>query len=434
MNYFSYDIKKHNYIQFSSFQPKATPGFWRLLWRKWKNWWKYGRKVSNVELPKTKAVLFVSTTQNNKRALEPIWKNLPEDSYTAITRENINEFMPNALVAKYSFRYLIPLLKAYISSTKHEKAIIRSYFDFFFSVMGDLKLVERLLKNNPISLVVMANDHSPIQRSFIAVAKELGTKTLYVQHCSVTERFPELKFTYSLLDGEESFEKYAKIGGMEGTVYLCGNPRFDYIRTLSGKKEALKRIGIALNLNDNMERVFELCAVLKENGFEDIVIRPHPRHNIDLGKFEENGFEISDSKKENPFEFLIHINYLIAGESGIHLDAAMMETPSVCYAFSDDRSTFDWYSYIKNGLMPFTENPAEVVEIIKKTWGEDAGRRIDFLRWYNASLGTPQDGHIGELVADFIVHQQKDRIEDFDEKYNFKKTRLLDKEVKVYNC
>ena len=117
------------------------------------------------------------------------------------------------------------------------------------------------------------------------------------------------------------------------------------------------------------------------------------------------------------------MDIVIAGESGIHLDAAMMNVRSICYDISNTIPG-DYYSYIKNGLVPYAASIEELFALIEN---EDAdlyeGRQMK-ARWYNAAYGTQYEGHIGEMIADFIRHEQNNDIEGFDQKYKFENKNI----------
>ena len=54
-------------------------------------------------------------------------------------------------------------------------------------------------------------------------------ETLYIQHASVTSRFPALKFNYAFLDGFDTLNKYITAGPSETKVFLTGTCKFDNV-------------------------------------------------------------------------------------------------------------------------------------------------------------------------------------------------------------
>lgn len=437
----TYSIREHNYIIYSSFKPKnERKSFWSLLWKEVSM--ALGRKGLSFisrqirhpyyqQIKKLNEVVFTPLSSNNQRALEPIWLQLVDNEYSILWAED-DMYIPKRYVRFWSLVFIWPLLKLYICSNRDDKLRIRTYFDEFFNTIGYIVTLRRLFKYNHVKMVVMANDHCSYTRALIYVAKELSIKTMYVQHCSVTERFPSLPFTYSMLDGEESLDKYLSIGPSEGSIYVLGNPRFDIISKYQKKKEVLDKIGIASNALDNELMIRKLCVRLQDEGFKDITIRPHPGVPFDASWYLDRGIEYSDSNKENPFAFLSRMGCVIAGECGIHFDAAMMGVKSICYNMAgQETKLIDWYSYIKNGLIPYVANFDELMAWLKNLRLNNNNQSE--IQWYNAAYGTQFEGHIGEMLADFICYERAGNIDGFDKKYGFVERMHSGELVKKYN-
>lgn len=436
----TYNIKEHNYILYSSFKPdNNAPSFWKTLFDEichtfgrrglkylfnqlWHPYYKQVKPLNDV--------VFTPLSSNNRRALEPIWSHLEHEEFSVLWEED-EIYIPKRFVRIWSFIYILPLLWLYVRSSREDKLRIRTYFEEFFHTMGYIVTLNKLLRYNPVKLIIMANDHCSYTRALIYVATGLDIKTLYTQHCSVTDNFPALPFTYSMLDGEESMEKYLSVGHPNGQIYLMGNPRFDIISQYRISRKTSHKIGIASNALDSESKIKQLCIQLQALGFNDITIRPHPGLPFDPTWYMARGIEFSDSNKENPFAFLSQMNCIIAGECGIHFDAAMMGVQSICYNMTDKTTEIvDWYSYIKNGLIPYTADFDKLVE-----WLKDAKlNALDKLKiqWYNSAYKTKHEGHIGEMLADFIRYEQAGDVDGFDKKYGFVERTIKGVKCKVY--
>ena len=222
------------------------------------------------------------------------------------------------------------------------------------------------------------------------------------------------------------------IGPSKGSIYVLGNPRFDIISKYQTKKEVSSKIGIASNALDNEMVIKEICVRLLNEGFKDVTIRPHPGLPFDASWYLDRGIEYSDSNKEDPFSFLSRVGCVIAGECGIHFDAAMMGVKSVCYNMAgEDAILIDWYSYVKNGLIPYVANFDELMAWLKNL--KLNNRNQSKIQWYNAAYGTQYEGHIGEMLADFIHYERVGNIDGFDKKYGFVERALSGGQVKNYN-
>ena len=109
--------------------------------------------------------------------------------------------LPYARCYLTSLRGLHLFQKLYSKSTKDDKLLMRQFFEDFMNTYGLYYTIDKILRENPqLKLIVLANDHITSCRCLIELAEKYGIKTLYVQHASITERFPPLHFSYSFLD------------------------------------------------------------------------------------------------------------------------------------------------------------------------------------------------------------------------------------------
>ena len=58
----------------------------------------------------------------------------------------------------------------------------------------------------------------------------------------------------------------------------------------------------------------------------------------------------------------------------------------------------DWYSYVKNGLMPICSTKEELLKYIQSGGKMDVER----VRYYNAAFNTSYEGRVGIVIADFV--------------------------------
>ncbi len=426
MSYLFYNIKKHNYIRFSSKFPETREwSFCEICVFLWLNFKflivsivKYRGRLRNsfIAKPLSKVVV-LSLTENQKKTTDPICRHLDAEQVSVIS-DNINEYVSRECVNIYSALYIINFAMTYLFSAKKQKKIIRQNVKEFYNTIGTIRVAEFLLRQNYVKLLVVANDHSMFYRAFIIAAKKYGIDTMYLQHASVTYRFPPLQFSYAFLDGEDALQKYRSAGNIEGDVYLCGSPRFDILKKYRSRVEGVI-LGVTINLFDNESKIRDMLLFLKERGYTNIIVRPHPRKNIDFDWYLNRKFCISNSKSELSFEFLSKISLLISGESGIHLDSALVGVKSICYNFSDYKDIEDWYSYHKNGLYPMVNDFESLLCEIQKNSVEEISK--EKIVYYNAAYGLPIEGHVGEMLADFIQMFICGNLSDFDKKYCFEK-------------
>lgn len=351
---------------------------------------------------KTEEVLVVIPSANNKRSIQPILDAMQHKNYTCVDR--FYNFLPMGEIYMNSILHARSFMNFYKTSTNKEKHLIRSHFGEYAPAQELNKTIGEFYNNNPqIKILIVSNDHIPIMRIFIEQAGAHGIKTMYSQHASVSEFFPPLKFDFSFLDGIESFLKYQAIGDVKGKVFLVGSPRFDVITQLEKQNSDL--IGIAFNQVDDNERILSLVKKLKESGFHNIVVRPHPqqdKNNPDWSMFTNVGCEISHPLQENPFKFISRLSFLIAGASSIHLEAALLRIPSAIFSMQKPGGELeldlDYYGYSKMKLTPIASDSDEVVSLIRNPQMPS----IDTIRYYDAAFETKFDGKSALLAAQFI--------------------------------
>lgn len=346
-----------------------------------------------------KGIVFFGVSLNNQRSLDPIVEHLGEGEYLYLKNHKTDVNKRRAYWL--SLPYLPALLKTYRKADSATKPLIKKYFTRLWSTYGYYQIAKEYLEHYKVKVLALSSDQGEFHRCLLLRAKELGINSIYVQHASVAKGFPKLIASYSFLDGKESLDKYIEAGKPEGEVYLSGGVRFDPIFQQYPTKhvEEVKTIGIAINMLDDFEKVKSLCGFLLGQGYK-LALRPHPRYgSLDTAWLAENAIAYSNPITESSFDFINNIDLMISNESSIHLDAAMMQCPSVLYNFST-HPILDHYAYIKSGLVKVADSEARLIELILNP--KALLPAIETLQFYNASCSTPLEGHLGEAIADFI--------------------------------
>lgn len=340
-------------------------------------------------------VLLIAPTLNNQRTVIPI-ANYLRSSYQLIS--NFRVIYPMACVHVYSFIYFFYFLRYYFLKNSTDKELIRGVYHDFFCAIGYYIVTEKFFKKNPqLKCILFANDHIVQNRCLIELSSSFGIKTIYTQHASVSESFPALSFSYSFLDGMESWEKYENIGHVSGDIFLSGSPRFDSVVSID-KHKSKNLVGVAINILDSLDKVCALCAFLQKECHKRVILRPHPGMQMfDFSNFIDMNISISYPSKESSFDFLANLELLISNESSIHLDALLVKVPSIVYNFSNN-DVRDSYSYIKNGMVKLCTSTEELRQLLL----DGVKVNIEMVRYYVASFSTPYEGRVGEHIASFI--------------------------------
>ena len=373
-----------------------------------------------------KGLVFFGVSLNNRRSLEPIIDNVEKDTFLYLNNHVTDVHKRRAWW--HSIPYIFTLIKLYKKSNQEDKSLIIKYFTRLLTTYGLYKVAGEMLDKYNAKVLVLANDHNDINRCLIFNALERNIKTVYVQHASVKKGFPRLDFTYSFLDGLESLHKYLYAGKPNGEVYLSGGVRFDFLYDKIVKRnDEVKKIGVAINMLDDFEKVKNLCLFLKNEGYEDIILRPHPRYqHLDTEWLIKNNISISNPKEESSFDFIANIDFMISNESAIHLDASIMYCPTVLYNMSDNK-VLDDYNFIKNNLVKLANTDEELLMFIKNP--KDILPTREVLQYYNASSNTHLEGKLGTTIARFLELLCQGKEKQFDKEQGFVKNSVIFHEI-----
>lgn len=349
--------------------------------------------------------LFVLTTKNNQNALAKVIEKLKQNNYDykLLQSETDPECYPLFGMYMISLLNLPFLWKVFYQSLLEDRRIIAYYISIFISSPGYPWFFFSVLRKYRPKCVVIANDHSCPTKSLELVCEDLAIKTVYVQHASVSYAFPELHFSYSFLDGKDALNKYT--GGdkqSKGEIFLLGAVRYDSLSTYRIHRTASKRncVGIAINLIDSNKKVNDLCNMLL-NYYPDIKIkiRSHPALKYNPFVF-DNPIRISYTcaSDESIVDYLDSIDFQIAGDSGVHLDAIVGGVKTLAYNFSDNEYG-DGYGFISCGLVKLSNTFKDVCEYIEKGCDIDKEK----VRIYDESYGKSYAGRCSDIVADLIM-------------------------------
>lgn len=375
--------------------------------------WRY-----NTSLKKEKAVLIYGESTNNRNTLLPIIKELGDNKVIDLFSHSQ---YPKWKQYWYAIPYLGSLLKELRNANSDKRCIIRYFFAKFWVMYGCNKAAGELLDFYKPSILVMANDHLHFHRALMHEAKKRGIYTLYVQHASVTDKFPPLEFDFSLLDGEDSYNKYNNHKNNSGNIYLTGGIRFDGINISKQNLGGKTVIGVAINQFDDETIVKGTCLQLKSFKFNDpiveVILRPHPQMPIKMWSTwcKKNNVGFSFAREETSFQFLSRISVLISNQCSIHLDAAMCHTPSIIFKLSSSNIE-DSYLFSKNGLAIEAHDMRELSCCIQESRNRQPSETA--VKYYNCSYCSNYEGQVAKLMAD-LIQCIPDKLMIFNKKYKF---------------
>lgn len=358
-------------------------------------------------------VIFFAHTQNQFDALREAY-NRCGASKSFITTQAVTRLdgieairFPTRIAAFLSLIFLPKVSKRAIQAEGYRKTSYKAAFDSYLLSYGVFVVWYITLQEIAPKVIVSASDHDIHAGALLSATNRLGSKLIYVQHASVTDRFPPLAMDYAFLEGEDAYQKYLRAGPVTAQIYLTGMPKSDMLR---GDEEEIVHddlmVGICLNALDHVEEIEALIKVVSEDSTDyHLVVRPHPRTPVGqkrrLSAFVlSRGGSFSDPEDEPVFRFLQTVDVLVAGESSIHLEAALSGVEPIYYDPSGIRK--DVYGYLQQGLIQYeSHEPQDVVSTLS-AWRLNPSALQSRVKFYVDVVGTPYSGRSSNLVAELI--------------------------------
>ncbi|MDQ2771166.1 MAG: hypothetical protein M3Y54_11780 [Bacteroidota bacterium] len=279
------------------------------------------------------------------------------------------------------------------------------FFDFVFYAIGYYEVYRRALRHYRPRAVVFSNDHNDDTRSLLLACRTEGVPTAYVQHASVSTNFPPLSFDLSLLEGQDALDKYRQCGPIAGQVELVGMPKADAYLGRRNSAPAVRRVGLACNIHDPLPALTNtLVYLIRELPELVFTLRPHPSDGRDFGPLRQRLPDLrwSDAREENVFDFLLNQDALVAADTSTHLEATLLNVASIYYRFAANPLTDDYYGYAARGLVDRADSPAALAAELRRLAAHKPADLYRRAAYYNATLGTPDEGRSRERTASFL--------------------------------
>ena len=355
-----------------------------------------------------KCILFSFASRNQKSSLSPIVERMNGSLFVGLDflgRLDLHdsERFPSTYAYLLSCFFFPLVLFKFWKARGYQKESFRFAFDSYWRAYGCYLFSRLWLRQVAPAGVVVANDHIVMTRALTQAARRERIPTFYVQHASVTAKFPALSFDYALLEGIDALRKYELAGASRTKVFLVGMPKVDTYFQHLNINSAARSIGLCTSTLAPLPRVEQLCEQLRrEFPALPFFLRPHPgdrRDAIWTGLAKKYGMELSDSKTELSFEFLKRVDVVIAGESNIHLETALMNVFPVYYDFT--QAHMDWYGFQRNGLVEYASEPQEVCCRLRALTQNKPPVRMK-TKPYCATVDTRYDGRSSELASALI--------------------------------
>ena len=360
--------------------------------------------------------IFIIGSINNYNSLKNVYLQLKDESLlikTGFTNNfpgyNFPMFIPSILSIFY-----IPLFIYYLITVSEidKKKLIVFYDKILFS-MGYKIFCSLFLKLYKPKSIIFSNDHVFDTRIIVHKAEQMGIKTFYIQHASVTRIFPKLFSSYALLEGADAKNKYIANGSDQNKIILIGMPKFDGLQNFTNKRKKIKSIAIcstfALKKHSVIKLLDEIIIHFKEL---KIYFRPHTSEYYKRVYKETDlpdNVIFSNPTKESAFQLLKNVDCIISGNSSILLEAALLNVIPF-YFVSDQKTRYndkdlleDKYGYIKNGITYTIHNIKDLIERIKD-FEKSKPNFVKKTKFYCDTIDTEWEGRSATLAANHITN------------------------------
>ncbi|KON26765.1 hypothetical protein AC481_06555 [miscellaneous Crenarchaeota group archaeon SMTZ-80] len=348
--------------------------------------------------------LFLVFSKNQHDAIYPIISKLKNCIYLGI--DNYGEYrFPLTTAYILSIIFFPIVFKHFLNAKGYHKKSFQHFFEHYWLTYGYYLQCRRILKFVKPSIVVVVNDHLMYARALVLAAKQANIKTLYLQHASVSGKFPRLFFDYAFLDGNDSLNKYAVNGYSDTKIFLTGFPKFDRSLKCYNQKSIVENVGICIATLEEESEIEDLCKKLKSESINlNFSIRPHPsdkRIGIWKDLAATYNFSYSNSREESSFDFLQKVDVIISGESNILLEAVLMNVYPIYYDYSSTKIK-DMYEFVRNGLVDEPVKTIDALLLILKRIITNRPFIRERAKYYNAVINTKYDGNSLGLVVQLI--------------------------------
>ena len=308
--------------------------------------------------------LFLASTVNQRRALEPVWAHFGPES-----RESSLQIAPDADRLEELAGGAEVLAERFIVAAKDErfrlpltpKRVYRQLFSCAYAVAH----FEAILRAVSPSAAIVATTHSAHARALMLAAREAGIATVYIPHAPVISdaRLVDLPVDYAGLRGPAEVEHYETLGAPGKRLAVVGNAALGE-RDPELTKQRVREPVLATGTDDSetLRATIELAhSVLGER----CVVSPHPRADHDsLRELMPDGWRLWDGRT---FDLLQRDPpVLIQSSSGVALEGLTLGIPTIELSFPKAEPN---YPFLRDPPVLFASNTEQLRRALRRARG-----------------------------------------------------------------
>jgi hypothetical protein len=328
---------------------------------------------------------YLRFTQNNYNIFDPkrtvVLARWKKNNYLGIPAHCINDYK---VEVKESVNELVERAKVIFSSVNNHLVFSNQYFfDTFINtipqMLEKIAAVNRYLKENPVSCVIVGTIEDLASRILTIVAAGKGIPSICMQHGILggEEAFMPVFTTKVAVYGQYEKNWYLEKGLSEERIAITGHPRFDDIFTqrhmskaeFQEKYKVDQQNAVILFATQpyNVLLWNELIEITAQKPQIDIMIKPHPwelsrreliDNYINLAR-KYKSVKLILEREANIYDILHNVDVVVINSSTVGLEAVLSD--KLLCILSDN--SFNYYEKMGEFM---SSRPAELAEIISK--------------------------------------------------------------------
>ncbi len=299
---------------------------------------------------RSEGVVWIARLGNERRAIEPHLRSLPELGWTELKFRLWSDFTALAALARNAVPALPRILKLARRLDRH--------YEFYktlrvVALIAYYKRYLHIFRSGRFSLAVTSNHSNPHGIAFNLAARKCGVPVVLISHGMPVRPVARLSYELGLVHCDAARQTYLEEGCRIDRVLVHGRKQ-DYDPMRMNSLPRRLAVGVFLCKEVNEERLCALLDRLLENQrVARILIRPHPTNlwtGLDAWIASRKDNRVRQSSGGSVARDLATSNIVLAGNSSVLIEAVTAGRPGG-YVPGLDRGSPDLHAFVARGLI-----------------------------------------------------------------------------------
>lgn len=340
---------------------------------------------SGPRLVRTSGVLTVSTSRQHLRVLQPLERALASAAGDVARATQAKPL--GATASLHAIRAAAGLYRSLdVSMRRLGWRLPETIYSVLTETAITLARARSTLKSEQFSALVVASQHTPATRAWLAAAFGRGLVTIYIPHAptATNAAYRDLPVDLALLRGPSEVEFYAGLGARRNALKIVGDASTESSRLVGGDKS-----GVVIYAPSPHDRGLFRSQVdtIYAAGLRNVEVCLHPRmKESDVRSDLPSCWRLSTSRLTFDRLKLGGVAVVIQCSSGVGLEALYLGIPVVDLRHPGQLAA---YPYLQDCAVPSAGDSATLLACLENLdYGRTAtkNRRVLASRW-RASVG-----------------------------------------------